>query len=159
MKFSIIIESHLDIERILPLLGKIHFKQKEGMYIFYRIVSICKSSEGKDFKKCMRFYKIKAPFSSWVKDEDGDIHQKETLPHFFEEELFRNPVEMILLLGQTPIAQQCNEIAKKYKIKVALLDNQETNSELQFTTDLRFSYRNDNDYDQFIQEIVTLYKL
>lgn len=159
MKFSIIIESHLDLERILPLLEKIQHKQKEGKYLFYRMVCICKFHEGKDLKKCMRLYKVKVPYSSWEKDENGDILQKESLPHFFEEELFRNPVEMILLLGRTPIAQQCNEIAKKYKIKVALLDDQETNSELQFTTDLRFSYRNDEDYDQFIQEIVTLYQL
>lgn len=159
MKFSIIIESPYDLERLKPLLTKINLKQKEGKYLFYRMVLICNPHEEKDLKKCIKLHKIKVPFSYWEKDEHGDIPQKESLPHFFEEELFRNPVEMFLILDRTPITQQCNIIAQKYKIKVAYLADQNEKDNFHFATDHSYPFRDETDCDQIIQEIITLYQL
>lgn len=159
MKKAIIIETREDFERVVPFLSKIHQLQKVGKYLFYRLVFVCQTQEEKDLKKCMKEHKIKVPYSFWKKNENGTILQKESLPHFFEEELFRNPVELVLLMQKSPISKMCLEIAQKYKIKVALLDDTQTGQHTDFQTDFIFPLKNGENSESIVEEIVKMYQL
>lgn len=159
MKISIIIETREDLDRVVPLLAEIHQLQIVGKYLFYRLVCICKNHEEKELKKCMKKHKINVPYSFWEKDENGEIFQIETLPHFFEEELFRNPVEMIMLLHKNSISQKCRKMAHHYKVKVALFDDEKSAYEIKSNMDIVFSLTDLENPASIVQEIVKMYQL
>lgn len=159
MKLSIIIEDREDFELVLPLIGKIERIQKEGKYLFYRMVCVCEKHEEKEFKQCLKTHKVNVPYSFWKKTTAGKIVQDADLPNFFEEELFRNPVEMVLLTKNSEITTICAQIARLYQIKVALLEHDTENATFPISANYRFPLNNLEDADKMITKIIDLFKL
>ncbi len=159
MKLSIIIESPCDLEKLISLLRKIDAVQKEGKYLFYRLVCLCENHDEKEFKSCLKTYKLNVPYSFWNKTATGKIVQKTTLTNFFEEELLVNLVDLVLLTKRSEISAICAQIAYLKHINIALIENSLENKSIHIAANYIFPLQNLEDADRLILKIKEIYKL
>lgn len=159
MKLSIVVEAREDFELILPLIRKMDRFQKEGKYLFYRMVCICQNHEEQEFKSCLKKYRLNVPYSFWKKNEEGIVSQDSKLPHFFSEDLFRHPPEMVLLLRYSDISSICAQKANELLIPVGILDNPESEVSWEEPHDYIFPVGIKNCWDLIIHEIIKRFKL
>lgn len=159
MKLSIVIEAREDFELILPLLKKIDKIQKDGKYLFYRLVCICKHHEEIDFKICLEKHKVNVPYSFWEKESDGTVVQDMSVPHFFAEDLFRYPADMVLFLRKSDITNICSEKAVQLKLAVGLIDLSGEPYVGHIPIELTYTTETEKWYKSIVSDIIARFKL
>ena len=159
MKLSIIIESPCDLEKLISLLRKIDAIQKEGKYIFYRLICVCEEHNEKEFKASLKSKKINVPYSFCMSSTFEKPNKAPLLTDFFEMEFLSNPVEMILLTKKSEITTIAAQIAFLNRIHVSLIDNDFENEMLPIAANYLFPLNNEEDADKIILKYMELYKL
>lgn len=159
MKLSIIIKSKEDFELIVPLCAQIDKIQKEGKYLFYRFLCLCHEESHNTFKKCLKKYKLNVPYSI-LEFENQDLNKiQEVVLEQMRDEIFRNPVESILMIGSDELNSKITLLASEYKIKILLVDSADTQESLSGHYDYIFSTTEPDCWSKIVETIIKIYKL
>jgi len=159
MKLSIVIKSQSDFELILPLCSQIEKIQKEGKYLFYRFICLCHEKNHTAFKKCMKKFNINVPYTFLELEEKEVMQNQHSIIQQMEDEMFRNPIEALLMIGWNEFNKGIIEIAIQYKIKILLLDSMESQEMINGNYDYIFSTSDPDCWKNIVETIIKIYKL
>jgi hypothetical protein len=159
MKLSIVIKSREDFDIILPLCEQIDKIQKEGKYLFYRFLCLCHQQNHAAFQKCMKKNNINVPYTFFETDVENSKKGVSSLIEKLDDDIFRNPIDSLLLVGWDESNQEITELAQKYLIKVFLLETRALNDVINVHYDYIFSTVDSGCWNNIIDTIKKIYQL
>lgn len=159
MKLSVIVKTKEDFELILPLCEAIDKIQKEGKYLFYRITCLCNEESHNTFKKCIKKYKVNVPYSILEFDSPDLMMNQQDVLDQLREDIFRNPVDSVLMIGWDPINCEVTELLHEYKMRILLVDSVDTQESINGHYDYIFSTTDPDCWNNILETIIKIYKL
>ena len=159
MKLSIIIKSKKEFEFILPLCEQMGRIQKEGKYLFFRFLFLCNEENHNVFKKCIKKFNVNVPYSILEFEEIDLCEHQEVVLEQIRDEIFRNPVESMLMIGHDDLNDGIAELASEYMIKILLLESKKTKEKSKGKYDFIFSTSDPECWNNIVETIIKIYKL
>jgi UDP-N-acetylglucosamine 2-epimerase (non-hydrolysing) len=119
MRIAIIAGARPNFMKIAPIIDAIHSAQKKGLNISYRLVHTGQHYDEKMSKSFFDELNIPLPDINLECGGGTQAQQTASIMLKFEEDLIKNPVDLVLVVGDVTSTMACSIVAQKLKTKVA----------------------------------------
>jgi len=107
----------------------------------------------------MKKFNINVPYTFLELEEKEVMQNQHSIIQQMEDEMFRNPIEALLMIGWNEFNKGIIEIAIQYKIKILLLDSMESQEMINGNYDYIFSTSDPDCWKNIVETIIKIYKL
>ena len=119
MRIAIIAGARPNFMKIAPIIDAIQAAQKKGLNIFYRLIHTGQHYDEKMSKSFFDELNIPLPDINLECGGGTQAQQTASIMLKFEEDLIKNPVDLVLVVGDVTSTMACSIVAQKLKTKVA----------------------------------------